>query len=133
MEPQKFFLSDNSKEFSQDTLTYVCQEYGIIQYFTSPYTPRSNGKTENFNKFLKASIKKLCQEDNSTWDQVLYQILFAYRCCPHMSTGEPPYTLPYFRDPPLAIHKLIQPMESYKGDNNLGIQIKQSRVTLNSC
>ena len=126
----EILLSDNGKEFSNDTLAYVCQEYGINQHFTSPYTPRSNGKTENFNKFLKASIRKLCQEDNSAWDQVLYQILFAYRCCPHTSTGEPPYTLLYFRDPPLAIHKLIQPMESYKGDNDLGKQIEQSRVTL---
>ena len=71
----------------------------------------------------KASIRKLCQEDNSAWDQVLYQILFAYRCCPHTSTGEPLYTLLYFRDPSLAIHKLIQPMESYKGDNDLDKQI----------
>ena len=36
----------------------------------------------------------------------------------------------YFRDPPIPIHKLIQPMESYNGDNSLGKQIEQSRVTL---
>ena len=87
-------------------------------------------KQKSLIKFLKASIRKLCQKDNSAWDQVLYQILFAYRCCLHTSTGEPPYTLLYFGDPPLAIHKLIQPMESYKGDNDLGKQIEQSRVTL---
>ena len=57
------------------------------QHFTSLYTLRSNGKTENFNKFLKASIRKMCQEDKEAWDQVLPQILFAYRCCPHTSTG----------------------------------------------
>ena len=108
----EILLSDNDKEFSNDTLTYVCQEYGINQHFTSSYAPRSNGKTENFNKFLKASIRKLCQEDNSAWNQVLYQILFAYRCFSHTSTGEPPYMLLHFRDPALAIHKLIQPMES---------------------
>ena len=60
--------SDNGKEFSNDTLTYVCDEFNIKQHFTSPHTPRSNGKTENFNKFLKASIHKLCQEDNAAWD-----------------------------------------------------------------
>ena len=126
----EILLSDNGKEFCNDTLAYVCQEYGIAQHFTSPYTPRSNGKTENFNKFLKASIRKLCQADNASWDQVLDQILFSYRCCPHTSIGEAPYTLLYFRDPPIPIHKLIQPMESYKGDNSLGKQIEQSRVTL---
>ena len=74
----EIILSDNGKEFSNDTLAYVCDEFNIKQHFTSPYTPRSNGKTENFNKFLKASIRKLCQEDNAAWDQVLDPILFTY-------------------------------------------------------
>ena len=72
----EILLSDNGTEFTNDTLAYVCQEFNIKQSFTSPYTPRSNGKTENFNKFLKASIRKLCREDTATWDQVLDQILF---------------------------------------------------------
>ena len=93
-------LSDDGKEFTNDNLAYVCQEFNIEQHFTSPYTPRSNGETENFNKFLKASIRKLCQEDTVAWDQVLDQMLFTYRCCPHTSTGEAPYTLLYNRDPP---------------------------------
>ena len=88
-------LSDNGKEFMNDTLAYVCQEFGIEQHFTSPCSPRSNGK--------KASIRKLCQEDKASWDQVLDQILFSYRCCPHTSTGEVPYTLVYNRDPPILI------------------------------
>ena len=58
-------LSDNGKEFTNDTLAYVCQEFNIEQHFTSPYTPRSKGKTENFNKFLNVSIRKLCQEDTA--------------------------------------------------------------------
>ena len=68
-------LSNNGKEFTNDTLAYVCQEFNIEQHFTSPYTPRPNGKMENFNKFLKASIRKLCQEDTAAWEQVLDQIL----------------------------------------------------------
>ena len=43
-------LSNNGKEFTNDTLAYVCQEFNIEQNFTSPYTSRSNGKTESFNK-----------------------------------------------------------------------------------
>ena len=103
----EIILSDNGKEFSNDTLAYVCEKYGIKQHFTSPYTPRSNEKTENFNKFLKTSIRKLCQEDSAAWDQVLDQILCTYRFCPHTSTGEVPYTLLYFRDPPIPVYKLI--------------------------
>ena len=90
----EILLSVNGKEFCNDTLAYVCQEYGIAQHFTSPYKPRSNGKTENFNKFLKASFRKLAKQTSASWDQVFDQILFSYRCCYHTSTGEAPYTLP---------------------------------------
>ena len=45
-------LSSNGKRFTNATLAYVCQEFNIEQHFPSPYTPRSNGKTENFKKFL---------------------------------------------------------------------------------
>ena len=54
----EILLSDNGKEFANDALAYVCEEFCIELHFTSPYTPRSNGKTENYNKFLKASIRK---------------------------------------------------------------------------
>ena len=118
-------LSNNGKEFTYDTLAYVCQEFNIEQHFTSPYTPRSNGKTENLNKFLKASIRKLCQEDTTAWNQVLDQILFAYRCCPHTSMGGTPYTLLYNRDPLLPVQKLIKCTEPYKGDSTLGKRIEQ--------
>ena len=101
----EILLSDNGKEFTNDTVAYVYQEFNIEQHFTSPYTPRSNSKTENFNKVLKALIRKLCQDDKASWDQVLDQILFSYRCCPHTSTDEAPYTFVYNRDPPLPIEK----------------------------
>ena len=42
--------------------------------------PQSNGKPENSNKCLKASIWKLYQDDKQGLDQVLSQTLVAYRC-----------------------------------------------------
>ena len=125
----EILFSDNGKEFTNDNLAHVWQELNI-EHFASPYTPRSNGKTENFNKFLKASIRKLCQEDTASWDQVTDQISFAYWCCPHTSTSEAPYTLPYNRDPPLPVQRLIKCVEPYKGDNLLGKRIEQLRITL---
>ena len=73
---------------------------------------------------------KLCQEDKEAWEQVLPQILFAYRCCPHTSTGESPYTLVHGRDPVLSIHKLIKVITPYRGESSLCKSIEQSRVTL---
>ena len=34
----EILLSDNGKEFSNDTLAYVCEEFCIQQHFTSQYT-----------------------------------------------------------------------------------------------
>ena len=109
---------------------HMSEEFSIEQHFTSPYTPRSNGKTKNFKKFLKASIRKLCQEDKEAWNQVLPQIFFADRCCPHTSTGESPYTFVHGRDPVLPIHKLIKVTTPYQGESSLGKSIEQSRLTL---
>ena len=125
-------LSNNDKEFTSDTLAYVCQEFNIEQHFTSPYTLRSNRKMENFNKFLKACIRKLSQEDTTAWDQVLDQILFVYRCCPHTSMGEAPYTLLYNWDPPLLVQKLIKCIETYKGDSTLGKRKEQLQIALST-
>ena len=53
-------------------------------------------------------------------DQVLDQILFAYRCSIHTSTHVTPYTLLYNRDPPLPVPKLIKCIGPYKGEIHLG-------------
>ena len=67
----EILLSDNGKEFCNDTLVYVCQEYVLhnISQVLTHLDPMARQK--NFNKFLKASIRKLCQADNASWDQVL--------------------------------------------------------------
>ena len=49
----EIILSDNGKEFSNDTLAYVCDQFNIKQHFTSPYTPRSNAKQIILINFLK--------------------------------------------------------------------------------
>ena len=126
--PPSILLSDNGTEFSNDTLAYVCNELGIDHHFTSPYTPRSNGKVENFNKFLKATIRKLCQDDTASWDLVIDQILWIYRCCPHTSTGECPSMLVHAREPNLPLHKLFQIVEPYRGTDCLHKRFEQTRV-----
>ena len=35
----EILLSDNGQEFTNDTLAYVCQEFGIEQHFTSLILP----------------------------------------------------------------------------------------------
>ena len=46
-------LSDNAKCYASNRFTQVCQQHGIRQRFTKPYTPRTNGKAERFIQTLK--------------------------------------------------------------------------------
>ena len=83
-ESPEILLTDNAKEYTINTLACVCQEFGIEQHFTSPYTPRSNGKTEEFNKFLKASIRKFCQENK------VHGIRFLTKLCSYIGVAHTP-------------------------------------------
>ena len=46
-------LSDNAKCYSSKAFKAFCQEHGLRQSFTRPYTPRTNGKAERFIQTLK--------------------------------------------------------------------------------
>ena len=65
-------------------------------------------------------------------DQVIGQILLAYRCCPHTSTGESPFFLVFSRDPTLPIHKLIKPVEPYNGEKDIAKRIEQLCIILST-
>jgi transposase InsO family protein len=46
-------LSDNAKCYSSNAFSALCEEHGIRQSFTKPYTPKTNGKAERFIQTLK--------------------------------------------------------------------------------
>jgi len=41
-------LTDNARCYSSHAFRALCQQHGIRQVFTRPYTPRTNGKAERF-------------------------------------------------------------------------------------
>jgi transposase InsO family protein len=46
-------LSDNHKGYGSAAFTTLCEQNGIRQSFTRPYTPKTNGKAERFIQTLK--------------------------------------------------------------------------------
>jgi len=50
--PQRV-LSDNAKCYISKAFTALCEDHGVRQSFTRPYTPRTNGKAERFIQTLK--------------------------------------------------------------------------------
>ena len=69
----------------------VLQQLGIDRIFSAPYHSQSNGKLEVFHKYLKPTLKKLCEKDPTNWDKYLNQVLASYRITPNLVTAETPF------------------------------------------
>ena len=86
-----YILSDNGTEFKNSIMDQVLQQLGIDRIFSAPYHPQSNGKLEVFHKYLKPTLKKLCEKDPTNWDKYLNQVLASYRITPNLATAESPF------------------------------------------
>ena len=107
----RYILSDNGTEFRNNLMDQVLKQLGIEGIFSAPYHPQSNGKLEVFHKYLKPTLKKLCEKDLSNWDKCFDQVLASYRVTRNLATAEMPFILVYGRDPNLPLHQLLEPMQ----------------------
>ena len=64
-----YISSDNGTELKNSLMDQVLQHLGIDRIFSAPYHPKSNGKLEVFHKYLKPTLKKLCEKDPTNWDK----------------------------------------------------------------
>ena len=100
----------------------VLQQLGIDRIFSAPYHPQSNGKLEVFHKYLK---------DPANWDKYLNQVLISYRITPNLATAESPFFLVYGRDLKLPLHQLLEPMQHFLRDPDLGkLNLETQRIAL---
>ena len=74
----RYILSNSGTEFKNNLMDQVLKQLGIEWIFSAPYHPQSNGKQEVFHKYLKPTLKKLCEKDPSNGDQYLNQVLASY-------------------------------------------------------
>ena len=127
----RYILSDNGTEFKNNLMDQFLQQLGIDRIFSAPYHPQSNGKLEVFHKYLKPTLKKLCENDPANWDKYLNNVLASYRIIPNLATAESPFCLVYGRDPNLPLHQLLEPMQCFLGDPDSGkLHLETQRLAL---
>ena len=127
----RYILLDNGTEFKTNLMDQVLQQLGTYRIFSAPYHPQSNGKPEVFHKYLKPTLKKLCENDPANWDIYINQVLASYRITPNLATAESPFLLVYGRDPNLPLHQLLEPMQHFLGDPDSGkIHLETHRPAL---
>ena len=93
---------------------------GSIVFYSTPYHPQNNRKLEVFHKYLKPTLKKLCDINPANLDKYINQMLTSYRVTLNLPTAETPFFLAYGRDPNLPLHQLLEPMQCFLGDSESG-------------
>ena len=73
--------------------------FGVKHVKTTAYHPQTNGNIERFNRTLEDMAAKFVNSRHDNWDVYLPQLLFAYRCAPHASTGLSPYRMMFGTEP----------------------------------
>ena len=117
----RYILLDNDMEFKNHLMDQVLQQLRTDCIFSAPYHPQSNRKLEVFHKYLKPTLKKLCEKNPSNWDICINQVLTSYRVTPYLATAETPLFLVYGRDPNLPLHQLLELMQQFLGDLESGL------------
>ena len=84
----------------------VVKQLGTEHIFSTPYHPQSKRKLEVFHKYLKPTMKKLCEKD-----KYINQVLARYRVTPNLATAKTAFFLVYGRDPNLSLHQLLEAMQ----------------------
>ncbi|XP_014492237.1 uncharacterized protein LOC106754694 [Vigna radiata var. radiata] len=88
-------ITDNGRQFIDRTLEGFLKGLGIKHVTSSVEHPQTNGQAEAANKAIISELKKRLGQAKGLWVEELPEILWAYRCTPHGSTGETPFNLTY--------------------------------------
>ena len=95
--PVEVVISDNGREFVNNSVDAVCKAYGVEHRTTTPYHPQSNSKIERAHRTLKDALSTLITSNNSQWEKQLGPALLALRTTASTVTGYSPYQALYGR------------------------------------
>ncbi|GKC88327.1 reverse transcriptase domain-containing protein [Tanacetum coccineum] len=88
-------VSDNGKQFSENSFKDWCDKLNITQQFALVKHPQSNGLVERENRSLGEGIKARLGEGNKNWIEELLHVLWAHRVMIKSSHDDTPFSLTY--------------------------------------
>ena len=111
----RVLVSDNGKQFDNDSFRDFCSQLGIRNHYSSPAHPQANGQVEVTNRFLLKILKTRLKGVKGIWPEELPSILWAYRTTARTPLGETPFRLTYGSE---AVIPAKVRLTSYKVDNH---------------
>lgn len=117
-------ISDNGSEWGA-AFKNVLEEMNIKHIKTSFYHPAGNSRCERMHRQMHDSISKLLQDNLSTWDLHLNQVLGAIRMSISESSKFSPFYLLYKQDPILPLDNILRPRRRYMGEDPHQMALEQ--------
>ena len=93
------------------------KEFGIKHRLTTCYHPQANGLDERYNQTLCNALAKNAQDDRTSWDVKLKEIVYAYNTAVQESTKHTPFEAMFGRVARLPID--FNAMDHYDPDQQL--------------
>ena len=91
----RVLVSDNGKQFDNDSFRDFCSRLGIRNHYSSPAHLQPNGQVKVTNRFLLKIIKTWLDGAKGIWPEELPSILWAYRTMARTPIAETPFWLTY--------------------------------------
>ena len=88
-------ISNNGLQFDSRAFRDFYCDLGIINRYSTPAYPQSNGQVEAVNKAILSGLKRRLDGAKGNWAEELPNVLWAYRMTPRKSMGETPFSLTY--------------------------------------
>lgn len=91
------FISDNGREFKNSLMHKITSALKIKHRFSTAFYPQSNGSAENSVKQVINTLRKMCGNDASSWDERLSIVQLCLNMKVKSRTGSTPFSLMYAR------------------------------------
>ena len=87
----RVLVSDNGKQFDNESFRDFCSQLGIRNHYSSPAHPQANWQVEVTNRSLLKIIKTRLEGVKGIWPKELPSVLWAYKTMARTPTRETPF------------------------------------------